>query len=155
MSNCKLQQKCLNLSISNFKDVLQSQIQIQISNPIKSWLYVNWFWTKINLTWQLIIDENWCYCYLQEKYKQLLAQIPELRWIPKFGEKSRNTFFFVANLDRNNLSLFIGRWPNEERTSCISSTCRGTPRTPPSSWRCSMQKRDSYHAWMGRLKNET
>ena len=44
----------------------------------------------------------------------------------------------------------IGRWPNEERTSCISSTCRGTPPTPPSSWKCSMQKRDSYHVWMGK-----
>ena len=48
------------------------------------------------------------------------------------------------------ISVFSGRWPNEGRISCISSTCRGTPPTPPFSWKCSMQKRDSFHAWMGR-----
>ena len=124
------------LSLSTASNVLQSQTQMQKfqSNQILTVckLILNQY------QFDMMIDNRWTLTLflLQEKYNQLLAQIPELRWISK------------KSIWKQILSP--GRWPNEGRTSCISSTCRATLPTPPSSWRCSTRKRDSYHAWMGK-----
>jgi len=55
MSNCKLQQKSLHLSISIPK--MYCSHKLKSKSPIKSWLYVNWFWT--NDQFDMIIDYWW------------------------------------------------------------------------------------------------
>ena len=56
MSNCKLQQKSLHLSISIPKMYCSHKLKSK-SPIIKSWLYVNWFWT--NDQFDMIIDYWW------------------------------------------------------------------------------------------------
>ena len=136
------------LSLSTASNVLQSQIQMQKfqSNQILTVckLILNQY------QFDMMIDNRWTLTLflLQEKYNQLLAQIPELRWILKNLKKKSWQIHFKQIISP-------GLWPNEGRTSCISSTCRATLPTQPSSWRCSTRKRDSYHAWMGRSIRNT
>ena len=58
MSNCKWRQ--ILPTFFHFQQQVMycsHKFKCKNSNQIKSWLYVNWFWTNINLTWWLIIDE--------------------------------------------------------------------------------------------------
>ena len=76
------------LSLSTASNVLQSQIQMQKfqSNQILTVckLILNQY------QFDMMIDNRWTLTLflLQEKYNQLLAQIPELRWISKKSEKN-------------------------------------------------------------------
>ena len=83
------------LSLSTASNVLQSQIQMQKfqSNQILTVckLILNQY------QFDMMIDNRWTLTLflLQEKYNQLLAQIPELRWILKNPRKKylTNQFF--------------------------------------------------------------
>ena len=76
------------LSLSTASNVLQSQIQMQKfrSNQILTVckLILNQY------QFDMMIDNRWTLTLflLQEKYNQLLAQIPELRWILKNPKKN-------------------------------------------------------------------
>ena len=76
------------LSLSTASNVLQSQIQMQKfrSNQILTVckLILNQY------QFDMMIDNRWALTlfFLQEKYNQLLAQIPELRWISKNLKKN-------------------------------------------------------------------